>query len=53
MMYQKNTLESTGLKVELPMIQKMNNKGAVDFFTVLLFEVAHDISMLNVLLAQA
>jgi hypothetical protein len=30
MMYQKNTLESIGLKVELPMILEMDNKGAVD-----------------------
>jgi hypothetical protein len=30
MIYQENTLESTGLKVELPMILKMDNKGAVD-----------------------
>ncbi len=29
-MYQKNTLESIGLKVELPMILEMDNKGAVD-----------------------
>ncbi len=28
MMYQKNTLESIGLKVELPMILEMDNKGA-------------------------
>ncbi len=31
MMYQKNTLESIGLKVELPMILEIDNKGAVDF----------------------
>ncbi len=30
MMYQKNTLESIGLKVELSMILEMDNKGAVD-----------------------
>ncbi len=30
MMYQKNALESVGLKVELPMILEMDNKGAVD-----------------------
>ncbi len=30
MMYQKNTLESIGLKVELPMILEMDNKGAVN-----------------------
>jgi hypothetical protein len=30
MMYQKNTLESIGLKVELPMILEMDNKGTVD-----------------------
>ncbi len=30
MMYQKNTLESIGLKVELPMILEMDNKGAAD-----------------------
>ncbi len=30
MIYQKNTLESIGLKVELPMILEMDNKGAVD-----------------------
>jgi hypothetical protein len=30
MMYQKNMLESIGLKVELPMILKMDNKGAVN-----------------------
>ncbi len=29
-MYQKNTLESTRLKVELPMILERDNKGAVD-----------------------
>jgi hypothetical protein len=28
--YQKNTLESIGLKVELPMILEMDNKGAVN-----------------------
>jgi hypothetical protein len=30
MMYQRNTLESIGLKVELPMFLEMDNKGAVD-----------------------
>jgi hypothetical protein len=30
MMYQKNMLESIGLKVELPMILEMDNKGAVN-----------------------
>ncbi len=30
MMYQRNTLESIGLNVELPMIPEMNNKGAVN-----------------------
>jgi hypothetical protein len=30
MIYQKNTLESIGLKVELPMILEMDSKGAVD-----------------------
>jgi hypothetical protein len=30
MIYQKNTLESIGLKVELHMILEMDNKGAVD-----------------------
>jgi hypothetical protein len=30
MIYQKNTLESIGLKVELPMILEMDNKGAVN-----------------------
>ncbi len=30
MIYQKNMLESIGLKVELPMILEMDNKGAVD-----------------------
>ena len=30
MMYQRNMLESIGLKVELPMILEMDNKGAVD-----------------------
>jgi hypothetical protein len=30
MMYQWNTLESIGLKVELSMILEMDNKGAVD-----------------------
>jgi hypothetical protein len=30
MMYQKNTLESIGLKVELFMILEMDNTGAVD-----------------------
>ncbi len=30
MMYQKNMLESIGLKVELPMILEMDNKEAVD-----------------------
>jgi hypothetical protein len=29
MIYQRNTLESIGLKVELPMILEMDNKGAV------------------------
>jgi hypothetical protein len=30
MMYQKNTLESIRLKVELPMILEMDSKGAAD-----------------------
>jgi hypothetical protein len=30
MMYQKNTLKSICLKVELPIILEMDNKGAVD-----------------------
>jgi hypothetical protein len=30
MMYQRNTLESIGLKAEPPMILKMDNKGAVN-----------------------
>jgi hypothetical protein len=30
MMYQKNTLESIGLKVELPMILEMDNMGVVN-----------------------
>jgi hypothetical protein len=30
MIYQKNTLESIGLKVELPMVLEMDNKGAID-----------------------
>jgi hypothetical protein len=30
MIYQENTLESIGLKVELPMVLEMDNKGAVD-----------------------
>jgi hypothetical protein len=30
MMYQKNTLESIGLKAELSMILEMDNKGAVN-----------------------
>ncbi len=30
MMYQSNMLESIGLKVELPMILEMDNKGAVN-----------------------
>jgi hypothetical protein len=30
MLYCKNILESTGLKVKLPMLLKMDNKGAVD-----------------------
>ncbi len=30
MMYQRNTLESIGLKVELPMIPKIDNKEAVN-----------------------
>jgi hypothetical protein len=30
MIYQKNMLESIGLKVELPMILEMDNKGAVN-----------------------
>jgi hypothetical protein len=30
MMYQRNTLESIRLKVELPMILEMDNEGAVD-----------------------
>jgi hypothetical protein len=30
MMYHKNTLESIGLKVELPMILEMDNKGAAN-----------------------
>ncbi len=35
MMYQKNTLESIRLKVELPMILEMDNKGAVDLVSSL------------------
>jgi hypothetical protein len=30
MMYQRNTLESIGLKVEHPMILEIDNKAAVD-----------------------
>ena len=30
MLYVKNVLESLGLKVQLPMILEMDNKGAVD-----------------------
>jgi hypothetical protein len=30
MIYQKNMLESIGLKVELPMVLEMDNKGAID-----------------------
>ncbi len=30
MIYQKNTLESIGLKVELPMVLEMDNRGAID-----------------------
>ncbi len=30
MMYQRSTLELIGLKVKLPMILEMDNKGAVD-----------------------
>jgi hypothetical protein len=33
MMYQRNTLESIILKVELPMILEMDNKGAVNIVT--------------------
>ena len=32
MIYGKNFLESLGLKVELPMILEMDNKGGVDIF---------------------
>ena len=30
MIYQKNTLESIGLRVELPMVLEMDNRGAID-----------------------
>ncbi len=30
MMYKKNTKESIGLKVELPMVLEIDNKGVVD-----------------------
>ena len=30
MIYGKNMLESVGLKVQLPMVLQMDNKGAVD-----------------------
>ncbi len=30
MLYQKNTLESIGLKVEYPMVLEMDNRGAID-----------------------
>ena len=32
MMYGKNFLESLGLKVKLPMVLEMDNKGGVDIF---------------------
>ncbi len=30
MLYQKNMLESIGLKVEYPMVQEMDNRGAIN-----------------------
>ncbi len=30
MIYQKNTLESIGLKIEYPMVLEMDNRGAID-----------------------
>jgi hypothetical protein len=30
MLYQKNTLESIGLKVEYPMVLEMDNRGAIN-----------------------
>ncbi len=47
MIYQKNMLESIGLKVEPPMILKMDNKGASILLTVSVSEVVRDISTLN------
>ena len=32
MLFEKNVIESMGLKVKLPMILWMDNKGAVDLF---------------------
>ncbi len=47
MIYQKNTLESIGPKVELPMILEMDNKGAVDLVNSFSLEVVRNISALN------
>jgi hypothetical protein len=46
MMYQKNTLESIRLKVELPMILEMDNKGAVDLVNS--FSVGGHLQHINV-----
>jgi hypothetical protein len=46
MIYQKNTLESIELKVELPMILEMNNKGAVNL--VISFSVGDCTQHINV-----
>ena len=35
MLYAKNLIKSIGLKVKLPMILEINNKGAVDIISVL------------------
>ncbi len=48
MMYQTNTLESIGLKVEHPMILEVDNKGAVDLVNSSVSEVVRNISTQNI-----
>jgi hypothetical protein len=46
-MYCKNMLESMGLKVKLPMLLEMDNKGAVDLANNGVLEVKRNMSMSN------
>ncbi len=47
MIYQKNMLESIGLKVEFPMILEMDNTGAVDLVNSFVLKVVRDILTLK------